>query len=196
MRTRAHDLTIVQIIPAGRGDVGIVSSILAEASDWLRRSGREMWRPEETAAEAVQAHVFQGLYFVALAGDEPMGTLRFQLSDPLCWPELEGDDSAFVHRLAVRRAAAGSGLSLSMLAWAADRAHSLGRRFLRLDCDPTRAGLRLLYEGAGFRLHSEISLPPALVRALGCSVPPEASFRLARYELELADRVARSTGRE
>lgn len=144
-----------------------------------------MWRADVTTPEAIAAQVADGLFFLAFVGSEPTGTLRFQLSDAQAWPEVEGEDSAFVHRLAVRRAAAGKGLSSTMLAWAADRTRSLGRRFLRLDCDPARTALRALYERCGFRLHSEIALGPEAARALGCDAPTEGSFRLARYELDL-----------
>lgn len=173
------------VVAATEHDLATVSSILTEAGEWLRRNGKGMWRPDETAPEAIASQVRDGLFFLALVDGAPLGALRFQLSDPKCWPDLDGDDSAFVHRLAVRRAAAGTGLSAAMLAWAAARARSLGRDFLRLDCDPGRAALVALYERCGFRLHSVVTLGPEAVHGLGCDMPAHGDFLLARYELDL-----------
>jgi GNAT superfamily N-acetyltransferase len=54
----------------------------------------------------------------------------------------------------VRRAFAGQRISTALLQWAVERARSLNRRYLRLDCDAERSRLRALYERFGFRLHS------------------------------------------
>jgi GNAT superfamily N-acetyltransferase len=75
-----------------------------------------------------------------------------------------------VHRLAVRRAFAGQGVSVALLEWTVDRARTLGKRYLRLDCDADRPRLRALYERFGFRLHS--------YRQVG-------SYYVARYELQI-----------
>jgi len=99
-----------------------------------------------------------------------VGAIRFQLEDQLFWPDLDGRDSAFVHRLAVRRTHAGRGVSTELLQWAVDRARSLGKRCLRLDCDADRTRLRALYERFGFRLHS--------YRQVG-------AYYVSRYELPL-----------
>ena len=74
-----------------------------------------MWRPDETSEEATRPDVMGGLFWLALVDGEPQGTLKFQLSDPEFWPEFKGQDSAFLHRLAVRRALPGSGLSSAMM---------------------------------------------------------------------------------
>ncbi len=93
--------------------------------------------------------------------------LRFQLEDSLFWPDVPTNDSAFVHRLAVRRNFAGGEFSKVLLEWAVERTRSLGRKFLRLDCDASRPRLRAIYERFGFRYHNE--------RRVG-------SFLAARYE--------------
>jgi GNAT superfamily N-acetyltransferase len=75
-----------------------------------------------------------------------------------------------VHRLAIRRACAGQGISTALLEWAVDRARTLGKRYLRLDCDADRPRLRAFYERFGFRLHS--------YRQVG-------SYYVSRYELQI-----------
>jgi GNAT superfamily N-acetyltransferase len=129
-----------------------------------------MWVEDELAEDRIAAEVDAGLFYVAECDGDIAGALKFQLDDPLFWPDLATDDSAFIHRLAVRRNYAGHGVSTALLGWAVDHARSLGRTYLRLDCDAERSRLRDLYERFGFRLHS--------FRQVG-------SYYVARYEIGL-----------
>ena len=153
-------------------DAAIVQEILNEASRWAdAHSGVVMWDEGELAPEQIAAEVRSGLFFVAEANGEAAGVIRFQFEDQLFWPDLENpSESAFIHRLAVRRRFAGQGVSTALLEWAVSRARSLGKRYLRLDCDDERVRLKALYEKCGFRLHSH--------RQVG-------SYYVARYEYEL-----------
>src|SRR5207248_10095027 len=112
------------------------------------------WVEGELEEPRVRAEVEAGLFVVADVNGRIAGAMRFQLEDRLFWPDLDGGDSAFVHRLAVRRVYAGQGISSVLLRRAVDRARSLGKRYLRLDCDAERTRLRALYERFGFQLHS------------------------------------------
>jgi GNAT superfamily N-acetyltransferase len=134
-----------------------------------------MWRPEFLGPDRVEPDVAARLFVLARWKGEPAGTFKLQLSDPEFWPELVTDDGAFVHRLAVRRKYSDRAISSAMLAWAADRARSLGRSYLRLDCDARRPRLRAFYERHGFVHHSDL-------RVMG-----EAGhlFDCARYELRI-----------
>jgi GNAT superfamily N-acetyltransferase len=152
---------------ASSTDAEVVRAILAEAAQWLRDSGRELWREDELTADIVRPDVEAGSVYLAAYGDEPAGTLRFQLTDERIWADVSQHESAFVHRLAVRRRFAGGELSSALLSWAVARTRELGRRYLRLDCDHARPRLRAVYERFGFRWHSD------------CCVGP---FHVARYE--------------
>ena len=57
------------------------------------------------------------------------------------WP----GTSAFIHKLAVRRAWAKKGVSTELLSYARARARDLARAYLRLDCVADRKALRDLY---------------------------------------------------
>jgi GNAT superfamily N-acetyltransferase len=157
------------------GEEAIVSTILGEAAAWLISRNLSMWQPGELESDSIVADVAEGLYFLAECDGQPAGTLRFQLSDPLFWPDVPQDDATYVHRLAVRRKYAGGKVSTLMLEWAAERTAALGRRFLRLDCDAARSQLRAVYERFGFRYHSDRQVGPYLV---------------ARYELPVALRTS------
>jgi len=89
--------------------------------------------------------------------------MKFQLEDERFWPDVPMNESVFVHRLAVRRRFAGGGISSAMLDWAVERARSLRRGYLRLDCEASRPKLRAVYERFGFVHHSDRQVGPYYV---------------------------------
>jgi len=152
-------------------DTRALVDILTEALQWVERlDGTIMWVEGELEEGLVRAEAEAGMFVVAEAEGRIIGAVRFQLEDQLFWPDIDGSDSAFVHRLAVRRSHAGQGVSTALLQWAVDRARTLGKRYLRLDCDADRPRLRTLYERFGFRLHS--------YRQVG-------AYFVSRYELQI-----------
>ena len=164
-------MTNIVIREATGDDTRALVETLTEAANWVgQMDGTIMWVEGELEEPRVRAEAESGLFVVAEAEGAVVGAIRFQLEDRLFWPDLDGRDSAFVHRLAVRRSYAGQGISTALLQWAADRARSLGRRYLRLDCDADRTRLRAVYERFGFRLHS--------FRQVG-------AYYVSRYELPL-----------
>jgi GNAT superfamily N-acetyltransferase len=145
----------VVIRHATTDDTPALVDTLIEAANWVKRlDGTTMWVEGELEEHRVRSEVEAGLFVVAEVDRRLVGAMRFQLEDRLFWPDLDADDSAFVHRLAVRRAYAGQRISTALLHWAVERARLLNRRYLRLDCDAERSRLRALYERFGFRLHS------------------------------------------
>lgn len=58
-----------------------------------------------------------------------------------------------------------------MMQWAVERTRSLGRRFLRLDCEASRTRLRLVYERFGFRHHSDHQAGPYFVARYQYLIP-------------------------
>jgi GNAT superfamily N-acetyltransferase len=161
------DIRIRQAMPA---DAPVIEDMLLEAARWVDALGVVMWEEGELDSARIAGEVAGGQFFVAEAAGVPAGVIRFQLVDLLFWPDLAQEESAFVHRLVVRRSFKGKGISTALLAWSATRARSIGKRFLRLDCDAQRTRLRELYEQFGFRFHS--------YRQVG-------SYYVARYELPL-----------
>jgi GNAT superfamily N-acetyltransferase len=144
-------------------DVENVSGILREAAQWLEQSGMAMWRNDELLPGRIVADVDAGLFFIAECDGDAAGVVKFQLEDSLFWPDVPQTHSAFVHRLAVRRRFAGGGMSSDLLRWAVERARSLGRGYLRLDCEVSRPRLRAVYERFGFRHHSDRQVGPYFV---------------------------------
>jgi GNAT superfamily N-acetyltransferase len=158
---------MIEVKQATLADLVTVSSILKEAADWLRMTGRGMWRDDELDPDRIRQDVAAGLFNLAHYDGEPAGTIKFQLEDARFWPDFAGNDAAYVHRIAVRRQFAGKGVSSGMLEWAVSHAAGLGRFYLRLDCEADRRELRAIYERFGFGLHSYRDVGP---------------YHLSRYE--------------
>ena len=154
-------------------DAPMIASVLHEAAEWLAGDGRPLWSAAEIGHERVQRDVSKGLFYVACQDEQLAGVMKFELEDTYFWPEVLSGTSAFVHKLAVRRAWAKKGVATGLLTYARNRAQELGRAHLRLDCVADRQGLRNLYEGFGFTLHSVVQI---------------GASSYARYELSTATR--------
>jgi GNAT superfamily N-acetyltransferase len=158
---------MIEVKQATLADLLTVSSILKEAAGRLRGTGRAMWRDDELDPERIHEDVAAGSFNLAHYDQAPAGTIKFQLEDRRFWPDVPGNDAAYVHRIAVRRQFAGKGVSTRMLGWAVSHVATLGRSYLRLDCEADRRALRAICERFGFRLHSYRDVGP---------------YRLSRYE--------------
>lgn len=150
----------------------MIASVLQDAERWLAGGGRALWPAASIGHERVLQDTSAGLFHVALDGEQIVGVMKFELEDAYFWPEIPPGTSAFVHKLAIRRAWAKQGISTELLAHARTRARQLERAYLRLDCVADRQGLRKLYEGFGFSLHSVIQ---------------KGATSFARYELPTAE---------
>jgi len=147
-------------------EAAVVADILHDAARWLEQAGMPhgvMWRDDEMNPARIAADVRAGLYFLAEIGGVPAATVRFQLDDPEFWPDAPRSDAAYIHRLARRQGCANAGIGAAALAWAVEHTRQLGRHALRLDCEASRTRLRALYEGFGFRHHSDRHVGPYLV---------------------------------
>ncbi|MEH2319090.1 GNAT family N-acetyltransferase [Nostoc sp.] len=156
-------------------DTLIVSDVLLEAALWLQECGMPLWRDSEISPESISEDVANGLFFIAEWAGEPAGTIKFQLEDLLFWPDISQEESAFVHRLAVRRRYSGGKVSSALLTWAVEHAQTLGRHYLRLDCKASRSRLRAIYENFGFRHHSDRQVGSYLVSRYEYEIPAQIS---------------------
>lgn len=144
-------------------DTATICEILSGAARWLEQSGITMWRDDELLPSRVAADVEAQTFFVAECEDEIAGVIKFQLEDAVFWPDVPPGESTFVHRLAIRRKFAGGQISSALLGWAVERARSLGKKYLRLDCEVSRKKLRAVYERFGFVHHSNRQVGPYFV---------------------------------
>ena len=139
----------MQIARAGMKAVPEVHALIQEAARWLSARGEPLWGEEETSGEE--------LIRVACAGELVTGTIAGALcacmylhnDDRMFWPDARDGEALYLHRLAVARHCAGLGYSYAMLDWAQRETDRMGRKYLRLDCEP-RPKLLALYRNAGF----------------------------------------------
>jgi GNAT superfamily N-acetyltransferase len=153
-------------------DLPTVSAILSEAAAWLDLQNMSLWQQEHISRSVIQQDIKLGLFYIAFCEGIAAGVVKFQTEDLEHWPDINQADSAFLHRLAVRRSFAGGTVSTQIFQWAIEHSRDLGRHFLRLDCVADRPRLRLVYENFGFKHHSD--------RQVG-------SRFVARYEYEICD---------
>ena len=155
---RPHERTELRVVTAERDDLGRYVGLLEELADWLETRGIKQW-PRGRVNLNLQyfaGSIARQEVQLAFIGDELVGTLRFLMSDPIVWPEFQHDDAVYVYNLGVRRLWAGHDLGGRLLTWAERRAVSLGRHFVRLDCQHDNAFLRGYYERKGFSARGEV----------------------------------------
>jgi GNAT superfamily N-acetyltransferase len=148
--------TILRATPA---QVNVASDILAQAANWLISINQPLWQPQHVTPQKLLPHAKAGELHLAFLDDQAVGTMLLQWEDPTYWPHVPPGQSAFVHRLAVRRSVAGQGVSRALLAFAESTARAAHKRYLRLDCAP-RPKLCHFYESAGFHRRGERDMGP------------------------------------
>ncbi|MBF8191353.1 GNAT family N-acetyltransferase [Nonomuraea sp. K274] len=121
-----------------------VLAVLDESAAWLAARSVRQW-PPRFEADWIAPAIARGETWLVEVGGEAAATVTLDWSDPL-WDE--DGTAGYVHRMAVRRWAAG--LGAHVLAWAADVTRGAGRSSLRLDCVASNRRLRDHYESAGF----------------------------------------------
>src|ERR1044071_603787 len=105
----------ITIRQATAADVAIVDQMIREAAAWVDALGVVMWEDGELDADRVREEVTRGMFFLAMIDGEVAGAIRFQLEDPLFWPDRPEGEAAFVHRLVARRAFKGRGVARALL---------------------------------------------------------------------------------
>jgi ribosomal protein S18 acetylase RimI-like enzyme len=135
-------------------DVPIVAALLDEATVWVGERGYEQWPlpfPHDELAGAID----RGEVYVAELDGAPVATVTLLWDDPLYWPDA-APEAAYVHKLAVSRAAAGRRIGEAIVEWADRTAAAAGRDYLRLDCLRDNPGIRSYYERLGFEHRGDL----------------------------------------
>ncbi len=145
----------LEIVRADLSEVEVAASILREAERWLESRDKPLWPLDMLTAEALEPTARDGDLYLAKQGGRAVATCVLQWEDAVFWPEIPRGESAFLHRLAVRRCVGGKGVAPAILVWAAERARDAGCTTLRLDCSASHPGLWAYYEAAGFRRNGE-----------------------------------------
>jgi hypothetical protein len=167
-----------EFVVAAPGQVDEVLLVLDEAAAWLRDRGVVQWPPRFEAA-LVQGAIDRGETWLVRVGGTVSATVTVDLADRV-WDGVPGR-ALYLHRMAVRRRAAGLGAVI--VGWAAGVARRQGRAVLRLDCVASNEGLRGYYEAAGFSHRGDVTVRGAPGQRLDAGPTTVVS----RYELRLAE---------
>lgn len=94
-------------------------------------------------------------FMIASFDGKPVGCCALIDYDLAFWPDIPKGGSLYIHKLAVRRSAAGKGVSEALLHYAKIEAMERGISEVRLDTHQFRPKLRALYDREGFQCVAE-----------------------------------------
>ncbi|QYR22449.1 GNAT family N-acetyltransferase [Paenibacillus sp. sptzw28] len=135
-----------------------VSSVLKEAALWLKSEGQEMWKEDQISIARLYANYKTEEIYIGRLGGMSAAVMILQEEDAFFWPNAIRNESFYVHKLAIRRDFAKTGLSNEMINWAKAWARAKGKKYLRLDCAADRPKLCGFYEKNGFKRIGETIL--------------------------------------
>ncbi|MGW6620523.1 GNAT family N-acetyltransferase [Nocardia sp. NPDC055002] len=176
--TKLRECGLVEFRRAEAGQIGDVLEVLDEAAQWLASRGVRQW-PTRFDPAWVEPAVSRGETWLVTVEEKLAATVTLDWSDPLWAKDI--DCAGYVHRMAVRRWAAGIGGQI--LGWAADTTRDHSRGLLRLDCVATNDQLRAYYERAGFVHRGDAPVGGAPGQRLeGGSVTVVSRYEMPLYE--------------
>ncbi|MGW4793400.1 GNAT family N-acetyltransferase [Nonomuraea sp. NPDC004297] len=192
-----HPLSLRRAEPA---DLPGVLTLLADASEWLHSRGVRQWPRGGFGPERIEPLIEERTLFLLddelryLDPDEsapPVATIALdEHADPEFWTPADAPGAAlYVHKLAVARPWAGSGIGDALLGWACASAYMTGLPYLRLDCAKTNLRLQAYYAQRGFRHLRTVDLPHRASGAL-FQRPSEDVPTLAFRDLTIAELIS------
>ena len=140
----------IEIVTASEKDISVVEDILLDVVNWLDSIGNPLWSTERVSWAELSKDFSISDFQVALLDDVPVACMAVVDYDPMFWPDVKKGQSLFIHKLAVKRFAAGKGLSGELISHAKAMCPNRGIDTLRLDCHAHRSKLRTVYERNGF----------------------------------------------
>ncbi|MEK3707544.1 GNAT family N-acetyltransferase [Paenibacillus sp. FSL R7-0198] len=152
-----------QAVQAKPEDTEDVMSLLVETAEWLQSQGSSQWNAllkGEDSHDTAGA-IRRGDVFVFKKGADVAGMVIL-LVQPSPWDihlwgsKAHAEDGAiYLHRLAIRRKYAQSGLGRSILQWSSSGIHFEGKHTFRLDCGASNATLNAFYARNGYTFLGE-----------------------------------------
>lgn len=138
--------------------VSIAQSILQEVNDWLTTKNMRLWQDDEISREKIAHYCDTQSLYLVYSDNKAIAMFCYETEDTLFWPELKEHDSAFIHRMAIRRAFAKKNTSNVIIQWAIEKAQQDKLSYIRLDCLSDRIKLCALYAKLGFTRVDDINI--------------------------------------
>ncbi|MBE1877467.1 GNAT family N-acetyltransferase [Myceligenerans pegani] len=146
-------------------DAGAIRALQEEARAWLQSRGLDQWatvrHTDPDSSRSLESAIARGEVWI---WRDHIGTVATTTLDDFADPEFwtandDPDDALYVHRMVVRRSAAGNGLGTAILDWASAYTAASRRTWLRLDAWRSNTRLQDYYRTQGFTHVRTVELP-------------------------------------
>ena len=146
------EIITIRIKQAEEKDIPVLEEIYLEVVEWLTKINKPMWGKEKVSWKNGLSKEFSTEdFYIAYIDNTPAGCVALQDFAPFYWYEpVEKGEALFLRRLAVRRFAAGQGISKILMQYAADKCREKNIKALRLDTGTNREKLNKIYQDFGF----------------------------------------------
>lgn len=135
---------------ASAADIPLIEDILYDVTDYFEKIGDRQWYKFDVTWEGLSRFFRIENFLLAYLEDTPVGCMAILDHDPYFWPEIPKGGSLYIHKLAIKRAFAGSGFAKEMIGYVKELSCIQGNGQVRLDCHARKEKLRRLYEQEGF----------------------------------------------
>jgi HEPN domain-containing protein/N-acetylglutamate synthase-like GNAT family acetyltransferase len=143
-------VTNITIKQACEADIPVIENILLDTVKWLNEMNRPLWRAEDMVWDILAKEYRIEEFYIAYLDGIPSGCVALIDYDPFFWPDIKKGDALFFHKLAVTKAAKGSGAADAMMNYIKALCTQKQISSIRLDCHQHRPKLREFYERHGF----------------------------------------------
>ncbi|MDR1692064.1 MAG: GNAT family N-acetyltransferase [Oscillospiraceae bacterium] len=142
---------MITIEQASSGDIAVLERVLLDTVTWLNDKGTPLWGASEVTWDALSKKYSASDFYLAYLDGAPAGCMALIEDDPFFWPDVPPDESLFLHKLAVTKAARKLGVSDALMDFSKSEGVRRGKTTLRLDTHALRPKVRAFYERHGFR---------------------------------------------
>ena len=131
----------------------IVLDVLHENAIWLLSKGIFQWPLDwlESIRTEIKASIDSDLFYAAEIGNKLAAVIEIRSAPEEIWQNDEAE-ALYIHKLAICRKYAGSGLGQNIITLIKSKAKRQDINYLRLDCVAHNNKLREYYESCEFKL--------------------------------------------
>jgi GNAT superfamily N-acetyltransferase len=134
-------------------DIVQVANMWTRSAVRLQRRGLDQWQYPVKWENIRRTAADRTLWIVTTCDGRAIGTITVEnKADPYWLPSDNPDDALYVHRMVVDDGFRGCEIGSAVLDWAARRAQSAGKSWLRLDAWKSNPDLHKYYLDRGFTL--------------------------------------------
>ena len=148
-------MSSITVKQATEADIPVLENILLDTVNWLNEIGQPLWTEDQIKWERLSKDLSASDFYIAYLNEIPAGCMAVVDNDPQFWADIPKGESLFIHKLAVKRFAAGQGVSDALIFRAKEMCVDKEILFLRLDCDSHRPKQCAVYERNGFVFTNE-----------------------------------------